>query len=157
MPQFYELSLDEYARRIEGAAEVLPRLSFRIPLTVCAILIQNDTRQRFQRGVDPDGNRWKPLKRTPRVPKGRGKNQPLWATGRLVASTGAAAPGHVQQVGDNVLVYGTSVKYGGFHQDGTKFIPARPFLGIGEPLLRQLGGVVAKYVEEELMRALGGG
>ena len=156
MPQSYEISLEDFARRLGANAQALGRISFRVPLAVCAYLIQNDTRERFKKGVDPDGNRWKPLKRTPRVPKGRSKDQPLWATGRLVASTAANAPDHVQDVNDTALVYGSSVKYAGYHQDGTRTIPARPFLGVGPALLEQCAGVVAKYVEEELMRALGG-
>ncbi len=156
MPSSYELSLEDFARRLGTNAEALARVSFKVPLTVCAILITNDTRERFKRGVDPDGNSWKPLKKPARVPKGKGRTQPLWATGRLAASTGAGGVGHVQQVGDNALVFGTSVKYGAYHQDGTRTIPARPFLGIGDALMWQLAGVIGKYVEEELLKALGG-
>ena len=152
----HEYSLEEFARKLGVEAARLAEIDFRPALAVCSYLIQNDTRERFRRAEDPDGNRWKPLKHKPRVPKGRGVDQPLWATGRLVASTAAGAVGHVESIGRASLTIGTNVGYAGYHQDGTRHIPARPFLGVGRDLGDKIEDVLVKFVEDELIKGLGG-
>ena len=222
-------SLEDFARRLGVTVEQVERIDFRPAMEVCARLIQNDTRERFRRGEDPDGKQWKPLKRPrkggsaaappkpkkprkarkPRkrksllakkvkagvvslikkalgttklgrvlrkelkLPKGKkkparkkkgrkrkpfvmGVDLPLWDTGRLVASVGAGSVDHVEEVDRRGLVYGTNVSYAPYHQYGTRTIPARPFLGIGDDLAKQLEDVLVKFAEDEIVKALGG-
>lgn len=149
-------SLEDFARRLGVTVDQVARIDFRPALQVCSYLIQNDTRERFRKGEDPDGRKWAPLKKKPRIPKGRGVDQPLWATGRLVASTGAAAPEHVEELSRDSLVIGTNLSYAAYHQYGTRHIPARPFMGIGDDLAKKLEDVLVKFAEDEIVKALGG-
>ncbi len=151
-----EFSLQDFARKLGVAVDGLQSIDWRPALTVCALLIQNDTRERFRRFEDPDGRKWAPLKHKPKIPKGRTVDQPLWATGRLVASTAAGAPDHVEQLSRNQLVYGTNVQYGKYHQFGTKHMVARPFLGVGDDLREKIEDVLIDYAVDELVKGLTG-
>lgn len=42
--------------------------------------------------------------------------------------------GHIETVTQESTLFGTSVFYAAFHQEGTGTIPARPFIGISEDL-----------------------
>jgi phage virion morphogenesis protein len=151
-----EVGFGDLMRRLGVTADQLAKIDFRPALEVCARLIQNDTRERFRKGEDPDGKKWKPLKHPPKIPKGRSVDQPLWATGRLVASTGAGVADHVEELTPHSLVIGSSVQYAGYHQFGTKHIPARPFLGVGADLAKQLDDVVADFAVDAVVKSLGG-
>ena len=69
--------------------------------------------QGFRNSTAPDGSPWAPLKRR--------HGKPLRNTGRLGSSF------TVNSVPAGFRV-GTNVSYAGFHQAGTKTIPARPML-----------------------------
>jgi phage gpG-like protein len=75
----------------------------------------------FERGADPYGRAWLPLQaRRGRRVGGR----PLLDTGRLRSSWFAAATA-------TGIVVRTNVGYAGYHQWGTRRIPARPMLPVG--------------------------
>lgn len=74
--------------------------------------------QGFDRSADPYGNRWAPLK----AEKGRrAGGQPLVDSGKLRASYAA------RQTGTGFEVH-SRTSYAGYHQYGTKRIPARPMV-----------------------------
>jgi phage gpG-like protein len=78
----------------------------------------------FERGADPYGRKWEPLKAR------RGRRiggQPLLDTGRLRSSF------FVSPTSQGIVVR-TNVSYAGYHQFGTRRIPARPMLPSGKEL-----------------------
>lgn len=206
-----EYTFDEFATRLDEAGNRLVSGDFSKALYACAKIIQNDTRDRLRRGVDPDGRPNKPTKYPPLVgPSARAT--PLWATGRLAASCSAGGEGNVTSVTKFVLAYGTNLEYAAIHQFGgiikpnrakkltipltreaAKYaprefprklfvprgkkilaesrmkrlvahyalvdsveIPARPFIGLGNDVLRKCEDVLLKHAEREVLKALGG-
>jgi phage gpG-like protein len=61
-----------------------------------------------------------------------GNIRPLIDTGTLMRSVTARTPtaGSIRKLTKTELVIGTNVEYAPYHQYGTKYIPARPFLQI---------------------------
>lgn len=129
-------------------------LDFRQPLAVCKNLLVTATKECFHGSHDPEGNKWKPLKH-PRRKKGGKKytavaaQAPLIDTGTLWRSVGAGA-GSIDVTGRLSFEYGTNVKYAMFQNDGTRTIPARPFLGITDKQADQFAEVIGKYVVRKL-------
>ena len=60
--------------------------------------------------------------------------------------------------GDDTVVVGTDKKYAGYHQTGTKHMPARPFMPIDANgnLLPRVQRKIIKYVEDALSDELRG-
>ena len=152
-----QLSIDLTPLR-ELAAQMgkdFDKLDFRKPLTVIKTLLTNATKECFHGSHDPEGRSWAPLKK-PRASKSKGKRKgtassaPLIDTGNLWRSVGAGTDA-INEVGQHHMEYGTNVKYAHFHQDGTKHIPARPFLGITDKQVQQFEDVLVKHV----LKALG--
>lgn len=71
----------------------------------------------FETGTAPDGSPWAPLKSR--------DGQPLRDTGRLMNSVATERAVKKTKTGFRI---GTNVSYAGFHQEGTRTAPARPFL-----------------------------
>ncbi len=131
--------------------------SFARPLAACSKLISASAKDNFHGAHDPEGRPWKPLK-NPRRKKGKAKRKgktktaahhPLIDTGRLFSSVGGGAD-HVEQIHALELVTGTNVEYAGYHQDGTRTIPARPFLGFNDSLLDKIEDVIGEWAERQL-------
>ena len=61
-------------------------------------------------------------------------------------------------VGDDTVVVGTDKEYAGYHQYGTKHMPARPFMPLDREgnLLPRVQRKVVKYVEDALSDELRG-
>jgi len=98
----------------------------------------------------PDGQPYKPLKR-PR-PKGHNPGtKPLIDTGALIQSLRGGTD-HVQKIDSFEAMVGTSHWKAGFHEFGTKHIPARPFIGIDEGTQEQAPELLGDYI----MREMGG-
>lgn len=94
----------------------------------------NRVKRQFRGSVDPYGKPWAPLKRR--------AGQPLRDTGRLMRS-------FTYLVANNQMYFGTNVVYGKYHQEGTRYTPARKFLPDK--------GVPAKWrrdIEQSFARAL---
>lgn len=88
---------------------------------------------RFEHEEDPQGNPWATLQRPRR--KRRGKRRRRGISDKLLQDTGRLKGSIQSQVlGGSVLLVGSNVEYAPFHQFGTVFIPARPFLGVSDDL-----------------------
>jgi phage gpG-like protein len=97
-------------------------------------LVLERARLNFRRGQAGDGARWRPLA------DGSGRT-PLRRSGRLQASISASAgPGGAQ-----VMAF---APYAAFHQLGTRNIPARPFLTVGQADLGRIEEELLAYVIE---------
>ena len=90
------------------------------------------THERFNRQVDPDGNRWAETSDVTKARKTRNKDKILIESGDLMSTLR-------YQVLDDALEFGTDRVYGAMMQFGGKKsqypnlwgdIPARPFLGL---------------------------
>jgi phage virion morphogenesis protein len=97
----------------------------------CADVAAAGMRQHFERGAGPDGTPWAPLKRR--------RGRPLVKTGLLLASVGATA-------GPQGLVLSASAPYAGYHQSGTRTIPARPFVGASAETLAKIMAALERHV-----------
>ncbi len=71
----------------------------------------------FETSTAPDGSPWAPLKAR--------DGRPLRDTGRLMSSVTSARAVKKTPRGFRL---GTNVAYAGYHQEGTRTAPARPFL-----------------------------
>lgn len=140
----------------------LTGLSFQKPLKQCRVLWISETKQNFQKGIAPDGTAWAPLKRPRTLPRSRRKavtarrrrtgesDKPLLDTGLLRASVTGAGTGHVEKLTDSELVIGTNLGYAVFHQGGTRYIPARPFVGVSDPLADKFTTIFADFIVGQL-------
>jgi len=137
------------------------RISFRQPLQVIRQLIASKEKENFTGSHGPDGEPWKPLKassrRRKRDKRGRaagGTPQPLRDSGALMASVTGKGAGHVETLTDVRLEYGTNLAYAGYQQDGTPTIPARPFIGIGDPLAQQIEQIITEHAARAVVEGL---
>lgn len=143
--------LREFAKRL---GHDIDRFDYTKPLAVCKNLLVTATKECFHGSHDPEGHKWKPLKH-PRRKKGGRKytavaaQAPLIDTGTLWRSVGAGS-GSVDVTGRFHFEYGTNVKYAAFQNDGTRTIPARPFLGITDKQADQFADVIANAVVRQL-------
>lgn len=127
------------------------------------VLLSSEAKRSFDEGSSPSGVPWAPLKRERRrkrerrTKKGKGGGgsgqKPLRNTGILMQSVTAGGVGHVEQLGPSGLVYGTTVPYAGYHQRGTRHIPARPFLGLSPRALGIIQQMTADFVARQVARA----
>lgn len=132
------------------------------------------TKDRFQKGVSPDGAKWAPKSNTTKKAYERRKEtvdaRPLFGpSGMLSSQIGMLAGPTSVEVGSN-RIYAAVMQFGApqgafgaaigkdkrgrdhFHSIPWGDIPARPFLGISD---EDRTGIL-KIVEEWLMRAAGG-
>lgn len=77
----------------------------------------------FQKSASPTGVRWKPLAPQTIAKRKDNSSTPLIDKGPLSESMATS-------YGARSINFGTNIKYAGFQQFGTRYIPARPFLPI---------------------------
>jgi len=103
----------------------------------------------FSERRDSSGSIWPPLAAATIARKGH--DVPLVETNRLKESVlSLNHPDHVGGVTHRGLLFGTEVEYGMFHQEGTKRIPQRAFVGLESPLLEKIVSGVADHVVESM-------
>jgi phage gpG-like protein len=128
----------------------------RLLIAMLRQLVISETKRNFRDETDPWGHRWEPLKRPRRNSKGNDKI--LQDHGVLRASvTARGARGNVERHGPQFLEWGTNIDYAPYHQDGTRKMVARKFLGVGPALRRKIDHLVEHWTEEQLARMLHGG
>ncbi len=75
------------------------------------------------------GTPWAPLATSTLRKSRRTRSGILNLTGALLGSlTDPGAPGHVEQIDSAQLLFGSGLPYAGFHQTGTRRMPARPIV-----------------------------
>lgn len=98
---------------------------------------------------DSNGSIWPPLAAATIAKKGH--DVPLVETNRLKESVlNLKHPDHVGEATHRGLLFGSDVEYGIFHQEGTKRIPQRAFVGLETPLLDEIVDGVADHAVENL-------
>lgn len=115
--------------------------------------VEAETRERFAGQIDSNGTAWPPLK--PATIKRKGHARILVETGRLGVSL--VEDGHpdavieiIDEPGQGGFSRGTGVEYAGFHQTGTKRMPARPPVGVTEAYCDGFAERAADHLVEHL-------
>jgi phage gpG-like protein len=94
------------------------------------------------------GTPWAPL--APSTLRKRRGGSILNATGALLSSlTDAGTPGHVEDIGGQQLLFGSSVPYAIFHQTGTRRMPARPIVALSADGTERWLGIVGDAIREK--------
>lgn len=124
------------------------RTDFRAPLRTVALYLNAQARKCFDEQRAPDGTPWAKFKRPPSVKRGGSSSKLLRDTGILMGSMTAQVQGHVEEVTATSLRWGSNVPYAAFHQYGTRFIPARPFLGITAKDVERIGLIVTEWLKK---------
>lgn len=135
----------------EAVLDALAAIDWAPALRACSLLLASAARECFDQGRAPDGAAWLPLKR-PSKKRGGKSAKPLRDTGLLMASLQPGRPDNVTDVGAFHVGFGTNVAYARFHQEGTRTIPARPFLGWTPALERKCLLILAQHAQKELAR-----
>lgn len=111
-----------------------------------------DLRDDFMRNITGAGSffgPWAPLAATTvrrRLAEGTGA-EPLWRTGTLLRSLADVGhPDHIHIVTPTSLTEGTRLYYAGFHQSGTRRMPARKIVGITWTRQQQIVRRIEEYV-----------
>ena len=123
-----------------GAA--LDTLDVSEALEECKPHVAMGIAENFDTQSDPEGIPWPP----------RRDNKPhplLQETGKMrAAATGG--PGAIEEVAADSLTMGVSlqaVPYAGFQNDGTRNIPAREYMGVGEATEAECERIIGDYVQ----------
>lgn len=103
--------------------------------------------EHFSGQHDPSGRAWAPLAQSTIDRKGH--DTILFETGRLRSSVVGGAD-HIEDVGGDFLVFGSSVEYGVFHDTGTQRMPQRQFVGMDEQTL----GVLLESIADATVEGL---
>lgn len=114
-------TLDDLAPWLAGLGDDLARINWRRPLKALSILLESYTKQNFERGTSPDGVPWEQLHHA--RPNSKGGDLPLRDRGILMASVTAHGEGHVENITDTSLEWGTALDYAGLHQEGGTVTP----------------------------------
>lgn len=104
-------------------------------------MVEDESKERFLSKKAPDGVSWASL--APSTQAKKGNNNILVHSGDLQNSI------H-HYVGHNNVVIGTDRHYSQYHQLGTKHIPARPFLGLGQTDKQRISELINSYLAGEL-------
>lgn len=107
--------------------------------------LTESTRNRFDQGVDPEGNQWEPLAAKTVVRKKKNADKILLESGGLMDSLHYNASSHQ-------LEFGTNLIYGATHQFGREDagIPARPFLGISTDDEHEILNIIEDHIRSAL-------
>jgi phage gpG-like protein len=126
----------EFAMQVRGARGRFARAT---PSTVRLTreLFAKDVQSNFDGSHTPDGKAWPPITHRP--------GKPLVLTGRLMQASVRAA-GKAQLEGGKIVarLASSAVRYGKYHQFGTKRIKQRRFFGMSKSSAKQIAKHVAK-------------
>lgn len=132
-------------RNLDAAIEKLNMLDLAMAdlARVVAELVRGQTVKRIaQSKQSPEGVKWAALAASTIARKRKGAGI-LVNTGRLLGSINADVVGIDARVS-------TNLKYAGWLQDGTKKMPARPFIGLGPKDEKEIVSAVQAFIEDLL-------
>jgi hypothetical protein len=136
-----------------GLADRLAGLDLTRPLQTVGLYLAAQARRCFDEQRSPDGVPWAGWKHPPSARRGGPSAKLLRDRDVLMASLVGKGAYHVERVTRASLLWGTAVPYGKYHQDGTRTIPARPFVGVSGPMLDRIEQILLDYAA----RVFGGG
>jgi phage virion morphogenesis protein len=107
--------------------------------------VKEQTLDRFGLEEDPKGDPWKALTEAYKIRKG------FLSTGGILEREGYLQTTLTSQVNDENSVTIFSPKpYSGFHQEGTKKMPARPFFGLSTDNIDDLGSMIERFMKKHV-------
>lgn len=123
-------------------------------------------KDRFRRQVSPDNQRWADLRPSTWARKGKRALVQFSLFGRLIQFGGTArmlvVSGDLEgslkfytQGGFTVIGEATDFK-ASFHQLGTRYMPARPFMGLNENDIGEIDKIIEKYQDQAFAKELAG-
>lgn len=104
-------------------------------------MLVSSTKERFEKGVGPDGTPWKESKRVET------------SGGQTLVDKGTLKKSMAYEAGDDFVAVGTpNEKYGAIHQfggagAGKPEIPARPYIGMSDDDMEEAKGMVVDFVK----------
>jgi len=134
---------------LENLAKELKRIQNLAPvMKQIGISMVSSTKLRFNQGVDPDRDQWKPRSEAYKKQLARERrltNKVLVVTGTLQKSIG------YRLEGDRDVNIGTDVEYSTAMNRGdpSQNIPARRFLGVSENDRNQIQRIIDKFLRAE--------
>ncbi len=144
----------DFPKYLNSLTEDFKRIDYTKALNAVYEVQRKKVSRNFLTQSDAAGKPWDPLR--PSTVAKKGHSRILVDSARMVLSV--TRPAHGDQIKDisgrapAFLVYGTSVEWAGFHQDGTSKIPQREFLAIDDETVDKMADVVADAIVEELKR-----
>jgi len=143
-------------KTLSGAASMYSKMGknvdYRPPLRASAKKITGNSIKRFDREVDPNGKKWKPLSKKynkAKLKKYKGKRSKLnvdTSVMRTSITSNADALAKYNLSNDRVQ-FGTNVKYAKYVQQ------IRPFIGMDKQDIKDIGELFAIYQEKLLFKA----
>ncbi len=118
-----QIALEELAPWIARLGDKLARLDLTRTMKGLSLLLESDTKKRFETGTAPDGSPWQMLQH-PRV-NTQGNDLPLRDRGLLAASLSARGKGHVETLTSHSLEWGTNLEYAALMNYGGTVLPVR--------------------------------
>lgn len=144
-------SLDELEDLIGEMGYLIQDGSFAPAFELIMADLENQTDRMFQAGKDASGRAWAPLKE--RTIRKKGHGIILIEYEDLYRSLVGATEDSVREIWDDMLLYGTRDRKAAYHQYGTKWMPARPPVGISDETLDRATEHVADRMVELAMGA----
>ncbi len=129
------------------AASIVDEIDFSQLLKDFRYDLAKETSADFANQSTSDGQAWAPLAKATQERKGL--NHILVRTGALRASlVDVDGAENIDEVTSHELIDGTAVDYATFHETGTKFMPARPVIGMSTATLNQFATRIADATAE---------
>ena len=123
----------------------LSRLDTQRLLTQVGGELEAQTRERLsETKTAPDGKPWKPWSRR-YAARAKPNAKLLERTGKMIDSIAF-------EVGGDAVTVGSNMVYAATHQFGRGNIPARPFLGVSDENVEDIGALVMKFITAEAAR-----
>jgi phage gpG-like protein len=141
------------APRFLGGIYVLVEQAYRDAdyeslMTAVQTDLQRDHAEYFSEESGPDGSSWPPL--ATRTIQRKGHDSILFETGALRESLTGDVSGAVRNTTHRGLVFGTSVPYSIFHQQGAGRLPQRAHVGVTEQRVEAITEQVADALVDKL-------
>lgn len=120
-------------------------------------VLRQESKRAFDNEESPEGEKWPALDPKWKALRHRGgfwyqgTYQKQGYTGPTLQMSGELMTSLSTNYNDTQVWIGTEEPYGKFHQEGTKHMPARPFMGIGDDGLEELKFILHR----ELRKILG--
>lgn len=125
-------------------------MEYQKPLNAFLPILALEHKEHFSREKDSSGASWPPL--APSTIKRKGHDRILVEHGDLQRSLETVGgPNNIAATTGQGLLFGTSDPKAGFHQSGTRNMPARPPVGVSLARVNQLTEMIADSAVDQIL------
>jgi phage gpG-like protein len=136
-------ALDNYQESLEDNSDALAAVAGDLRQMVA---------DQFATEGTAGGTPWAPLAPSTLRKSRRTRSGILNLTGALLGSlTDPGASGHVEETDGSQLLFGSALAYAGFHQTGTRRMPARPIIVLSDDSTARWLEIVRAQIEEKAL------